>query len=361
MNPFSTIKIKTTPPKAVIAIGSFLLIGGGGLFWHLNSKSFQTKDLTNYTIKASKGTLPGLITASGTLEAIRSVNVSPEKQGLLQALYVNEGDEVNKGQLLAKMKSGDFKYRLAEIKAEHEKSKNAYLRREFLFSEGAISKEEYEEYKNRFLSTKARLKQREIEGDQLNIRAPFKGYITSRYAEPGAFVTPTTRASTIAGSSSASILELSQGLEVSAKVPESDIGRIQINQTANIRVDSFPDEVFIAKISQIAPRASSKENVTSFEVKLSFSKPSPKLRIGMTADVEFQTGSLGINILVPTVAIVTEGGQPGVLVVGKDKQPKFRKVDLGSSGGSKTAILKGLNAEDLVFIDLPPWAKRKRK
>jgi HlyD family secretion protein len=63
--------------------------------------------------------------------------------------------------------------------------------------------------------------------------------------------------------------------------------------------------------------------------------------------------------LVPTVAIVTEDGKPGVLLVGKQDEPSFQSVKLGSSGGSQSAILSGVKPGTRVFIDLPPWAKKR--
>jgi HlyD family secretion protein len=62
---------------------------------------------------------------------------------------------------------------------------------------------------------------------------------------------------------------------------------------------------------------------------------------------------------VPTVAIVTENGKPGVLLVGKNDQPQFQAVELGASSGSQTAILNGVQPGSKVFIDLPPWAKKR--
>ena len=360
---FLLMKMKSFNPnqKAWIGIFSFLiLMAGGGLVWKLGPGQKRVLDISNYTEEAKSGRLPGLITTSGELKAIRSVNVSPEKQGLLDDLFVKEGDAVKKGQLIAKMKSGDYLYRLNELKAEYVKQKAAYNRRKNLFVQGAISAEDHEDYRNRYLTSKARLKQREVEGDQLNILAPFNGIITTRYAEPGAFVTPTTRASSTAGSTSTSIVELSQGLEVIAKVPESDVGRIRVNQDANVRVDAFPDQQFAAKVSEIAPRATKTNNVTSFEVTLMLIEPSDRLRIGMTVDIEFQTDATNVSTLVPTVSIVTEEGKPGVLIVGKESQPKFQEVELGVSSGSQTAIIKGIKPGDQVFIDLPPWAKKKR-
>ena len=80
----------------------------------------------------------------------------------------------------------------------------------------------------------------------------------------------------------------------------------------------------------------------------------------MNADVDFQTGRTSTRTLVPTVAIVTKKGKPGVLEVGKNEQPRFQPVELGSSSGSQTAIVSGLEPGTRLFIDLPPWAAQQR-
>ena len=338
---------------------ALVLISGSAFVWKFGPGQTKSRDLTSYTVFAESGTLPGLISASGELQAVRSVNVSPERQGLLEELYVTEGEVINKDQLIAKMDAGDYLYRLNEFKAEYEKQKAAFERREALFVAGAISSEQHDEYLNHFLKSKARLQQSEVEGEEFIIRAPFSGIVTTRYAEPGAFVAPTTRASSVAGSTSSSIIELSQGLEVTAKVPESDIGRILVGQNAAIRVDAFPDKRFEAKVSEIAPRASKTDNVTSFDVTLVLINSPKSLRIGMTADIDFKTGESDLNTLVPTVAIVTKSGKPGVLIVDQNDEPLFQKVELGTSSGSKTAILEGVQPGNRIFIDMPPWVKQK--
>jgi HlyD family secretion protein len=359
--------------RLLIAGVAAALLGGGSLIWTLNSNRSGGRDLSDYTVEATRGSLPGVITASGELEAIRRVNVSPKRQGLLDDLLVDEGDRVEQGQVVARMDRGDFQDRMDELqalarqaKADYEAKASDFKRRQSLFANGVISKEDRDDYRARYLSSKAnfeaaqeRIQQRDIEGNELLIRAPFSGVITERYAEPGSFVTPTTTASSNAGATSSSIVELSQGLEVTAKVPESDIGRIKIGQVANVRVDAFPDQSFAAEVRDIAPRAEKTNNVISFEVELTLLDPPPILRIGMTADVNFQTGRTAASTLVPTVAIVTEDGKPGVLLVGKNDQPTFQSIELGSSGGSQSAILSGVKPGTRVFIDLPPWAKQR--
>ena len=347
--------------KKIISLSTVLILIGGGVFWRIGSTQNQTRNINTFTTYAESGRLPGLITATGELQSEKTLNLIPKRKGVIEKIYVEEGDLVKDGQLIAKMEDGDLIYRLNELKAEYEKQKADYKRREFLYLEGAISKENYEEYKSLFLKSQARLNQREVEKNDLEIRAPFKGLITSKNAFPGSFITPTTNSSSKNGTSNVnSIVELSQGLEVIAKVPESDIGRIKIGQTALIRVDSFPEERFKCKVEKISSRAIKNNNVTSFEVKLSLINSIQKLRIGMTADIEFQTGATAISTLVPTVAIVTQKGIPGLLLVGKDNQPSFKKIELGISSGDKTAIIKGIKPGDQIFIDLPPWAKESK-
>ena len=355
---------------ALIA-GGLLLLGGGA--WSLGFGRNGNRDLSEYTVSAERGTLPGVVTASGELEAVRRVNVSPKRQGVLNALLVDEGDVVRKGQVLARMDPGDLRDRLDELQALERQAQADYnarqadfRRREILFKRGAISAADLDDFRARYLTSQAalvaaqeRIQQRSVESDDLLIRAPFDGVITQRFAEPGAFVTPTTTASATAGATSSSIVELSQGLEVAAKVPESDIGRIRVGQSASVRVDAFPDQRFEARVREIAPRAVKTDNVTSFEVELDLIGPAPDLRIGMTVDVDFQTGRTNASTLVPTVAIVTEEGKPGVLLVGEQDQPRFQAVELGASSGSQTAIIDGVKPGTKVFIDLPPWAKKR--
>ena len=333
-----------------------------------------TRQLESYTVVAAAGSLPGVVNATGELEAEKRVNVSPKRQGVIDALYVEEGDLVVKGQPLALMDSGDLQDRLSELmanlrssQAQLTRSRSELERKQSLYRQQAISLSDFNTVRSTFQvdqsaveAARQRLDARKVEQQELIVRAPFSGVISQRYADPGSFVTPTTTASATAGATSSSIVELAEGLEVVAKVPESDIGRIRLGQDASVRVDAFPDRRFAARVKRITPRAIKLNNVTSFDVVLSLLEPPGALRIGMTADVGFQTGQIQAKTLVPTVAVVTEDGRPGVLLVGQDNQPKFQPVELGISSGKSTQILSGLSSGTRVFIDLPPWAKKRK-
>lgn len=351
------------------AVAAALLLSAG--LWQ-RQRSAALQNIQSYTVLAESGTLPGVVTATGELRAVQQVNVSPKRQGLLEALFVEEGDRVSAGQPIARMDSGDIDDRIAEFRsnlkaaeAQLIRTRSEWERRRELFRRNVITVDDYNRSLSAFKADEAavqaareRLQQRQVELRELVVRAPFSGIITQRYADPGSFVTPTTTAAAVAGATSSSIVELAQGLEAVAKVPESDIGRIRLGQSADIRVDAFPDQRFAAAVKRITPRAVKVNNVTSFDVVLRFIDPAPRLRIGMTADVDFKTGSVRANTLVPTVAIVTEDGRPGVLVPGKNNKPRFQPVELGISGGRSTQIISGLEPGSRVFIDLPPGSRR---
>jgi len=355
-----------------VSVAALLVLGVGGLQWRRSSE--QKASLARFTVLAQRGSLPGLISATGELDAIERVNVSPKRQGVLAELYVDEGDQVRLGQALALMDKGDLRDRRQELEANLRsaqanlaRSRSEWQRRQQLYRSGAISADDYnralaayEVDKAALAAARERLEQRLVERDDLVVRSPFSGLISQRYADRGAFVTPTTTASSSLGATSSSIVEVARGLEVVAKVPESDIGRLRVGQQASVQVDAYPDRIFPARIRQIAPRAIKTNNVNSFEVKLAFVQPEPDLRIGMTAEIAFQIGMVAPQTLVPTVAVVTEDGRPGVLLVGQGNQPRFQPVELGMSSGRSTQILSGLKPGTRVFIDLPPWAKKRR-
>ena len=211
--------------------------------------------------------MPSLISASGKLQALKSLNVNPYIQGIIEEVYVDAGDEVLKNQLIAKIEGRDILFRLNALEAEYKNAKSSFDRRENLFLEGAISKEKYEEFQKIFLISKAKLDQIKVEEQELFIKSPLKGVITTRYAEPGTYVSPSSPNSNGELSTKSSVVEISQGIEVIAKVPESDIGRIRSGQKARVRVEAFPDERFNSIVREIAPRAIRTNNVTSFEVK----------------------------------------------------------------------------------------------
>ena len=328
------------------------------IFLSNNIKKNKPKDISNYVVDVEKGLLSESINSSGEIKAIKTVKISPRKPGFIKTLIVEEGDKVIKDQLLGTLDDKEFKYKLKELKIINDKQKSDFSRREYLFNEGAISKENFEDFKNKYNTANAKLNDAISEESFYLVKSPFSGTITSKYAEIGSYVAPIANMSSNTSAKNF-IYELSDGIELVAKVPESDIGRIKIGQEASVRIESYPSKKYQAKIIKIAPRAIKDNNVTSFEVTLRFKEISDNIKIGMTADLEFKVENDIEKILVPTVSIVTEGGKKGILKLDKDNFPKFEEVEFGISSGSKTSVINGLKPGEKIFIDIPPWSKRK--
>jgi HlyD family secretion protein len=203
----------------------------------------------------------------------------------------------------------------------------------------------------------ARLKNIEIQQEDTVIRSPFDGLVTQKYATVGAFVTPTTSASSTSSATSTSIVAVAKGLEILAKVPEVDVGQIAVNQTVEVIADAFPDKVFQGQVRLIAPEAIVEQNVTSFQVRVKLETGQNELQSGMNANLTFIGRQIDNALVVPTVAITTENGQTGLLIPDQNNKSQFRAVTIGSTIDNKTQILKGIQAGDRVFIKLPAQNK----
>ncbi|MBW4582523.1 MAG: efflux RND transporter periplasmic adaptor subunit [Tildeniella nuda ZEHNDER 1965/U140] len=203
--------------------------------------------------------------------------------------------------------------------------------------------------------------------DDTVIRAPFSGLVTKKFADPGAFVTPSTAGSS-ASSASASILALASTNQIDAYVAEANIAQIKIGQSVKIQADAFPGKTFEGKVVQVAAQSTVTQNVTSFEVKTSVSDPQNLLRSGMSTSVSFNVGTLSNVLVVPTVAIVRQDGVSGVQVVGArngnqgsgqssgqgQRRPEFRPITTGvSTDDGKTVVLSGLAEGDRVLTSFP--------
>ena len=467
-------KVRRPFPWVLGLLTGSLLIIGGTTYVIIKDSQSQVK-LEELTVSVEKQDLTVQIKASGTVEPIKSVNVSPKNPGRLVKLLVEQGDRVKQGQTLAIMENleiqtqqaqaqanlkqeianlqvrqteitsqinqaearlrqaiaqleqakaripKDIQQTKAQLTAAESKLQLARRRRDrnqYLLQQGAINEDQYDEASDEYQNAQARvvelqqrlaqlettgnpeiqrleatvaesrlalaqnrdsaeeqiialkaaveasqaaLQQVDVQYGDTIITAPFAGTITQRYAIEGAFVTPTTSASSSASASATSILALAQGLEIVAEVPEVDIGQLRSGQKVEILADAYPERVFAGKVKRIAPEAVVKDNVTSFEVRVDLLTGQDQLRSKMNVDVTFLGQELNDTVVVPTVAIVTQEGETGVMLLNNDNKPEFKPIKIGLTLNNKTQVLDGLTVEDKVFIDLPEEKRKRNK
>jgi HlyD family secretion protein len=187
------------------------------------------------------------------------------------------------------------------------------------------------------------------------IRAPFTGVITRKFADPGAFVTPTTSSSAVSSATSSSILAIAAKNQIVAKVAETSIPQIKVGLQVTIEADAYPGKSFAGQVTQVATQSTVEQNVTNFEVKSNVVDPQRELQAGMNVTVKFIAGTLDNALVIPTVAIVRQEQGTGVYVAGKgeSEKPKFQPIATGISVEDKTVVSSGLEVGDRVLLSFP--------
>lgn len=283
------------------------------------------------------------------------------------AIAQDKLDEVLSDDRSARASLQEAERRLAQLQngsrseeIDQQQAAVAEARQSLLLLENGTRPEEIRAQQAAVAAALGKLKAVQVKLEDTIIRAPFSGVVTQKYAQEGAFVTPTTSASSTASATSSSIVALAQGVEITAEVPEIDVAQIKQGQPVEIVADAYPDKVFKGHVRLISPEAVVEQNVTSFQVRVAIDTGKNELRSGMNVDVTFVGEALKDALLVPTVAILTESGKTGVLVPDQKNKPQFRPVTIGPSVENQTQILSGINEGDRVFIDLPKDQKKPK-
>ncbi|MCZ0898602.1 efflux RND transporter periplasmic adaptor subunit, partial [Microcoleus sp. HI-ES] len=282
--------------------------------------------------------------------------VQVEQQALNQLQNGTRSEEIAKAEAevaeakskLAQLENGNRPEEIAKAEAAVAEAKS-----QFAAQENGSRPEEIAQAKAELEEAQAQVRFQEVQLEDTKVRAPFAGMITQRYAIQGAFVTPATSASEATSATSTSIVALARDVEVLAKVPEADISQIKPGQEVEIVADAYPDKVFKGRVKLIAPEAVKERDVTLFQVRVALDTGKDSLQSGMNVDLRFVGEKLSNALVVPTVAIVTNKGQTGVLVPDEKQQPQFKPVTVGSTIGNKIQILEGAKAGDRVFTELP--------
>jgi len=290
--------------------------------------------------------------AQSLLEFSRSQTRRQQELAGQGAISTNSLEEFLRKEQNAKQTLNQAQAQLSQSQAQYNQTVQQLEQRR-----NGSTREEIGQAEARVASTVAQVTQVDTNIADTIIRAPFAGLITQRYASVGAFVTPTTSASSTTSATSTSIVALASDLEVLAKVPEVDIGQIKPGQEVEVKVDAFPEETFKGRVRLISPEAVVERDVTAFQVRIQLLSGREKLKSGMNADLSFLGNQLKSAMLVPTVAIVTKKGQTGVLVPDAKNQPQFKPVTIGTNLNNQTQIMDGVKTGDQVFVQLPDGKK----
>jgi len=281
--------------KNLLYIGSAVLVVVVGLFVY---KAFAKKEqvISFETAKVEKGTISNTATATGTLEAIKTVEVGTQVSGVITKIYVDFNSQVKKGQLLAQLDETPLIAQLDQAKstvdqadAQLKYQKATYERYKVLIGKKLIAQSDFDlaEYNyNNALAALANAKtgydRSKINLSYARIYSPIDGIIIERAVDEGqtvaaSFSTPTLF--TIAN-------DLTQ-MRVEAKVDEADIGKVLDGQRVEFSVDAFPSKKFAGKVTEIRLKPVTTNNVVTYTVVIGAPNPEYILKPGMTASATF--------------------------------------------------------------------------
>jgi len=198
---------------------------------------------------------------------------------------------------------------------------------------------------------RANLAQLEEQLSYTDIISPIDGIVLSRDVEMGDAVSSIL----VLGSSATLVMTLGDTSEVyvKGKVDESDIGKVYLGQPARIKVESFKDKTFYGKVTKISPMGVEKDNVTTFEVRVSINNPGGELKAEMTANAEIILEEHKDVLQIPEGAIIYDKDKKASVDIPDPKAKDGTKkvaINIGISNGAKTEVLSGLKLGDQVVL-----------
>jgi HlyD family secretion protein len=330
------------------------------------------------------------VEASGTVEAISSIEIKSKASGEILYLGAEIGDFIKKGEVLARIDQRTPQNNLEQASADLDVAKvrlanaeSQFLRSEKLHKEGSISDKAFEDAQEAFSSAKSQyvrsnvfLENAKISLDDTLVRSPIDGTIISRAAEVGQVITSPTSA--VGGGTLLMEMADLNKVRVRALIDEIDIGKINIGQEVTLRVSAYRDRKFTGVVSKIEPQAKEDQNVTTFPVLIDIENRDNLLLIGMNTDVEIEiikeevalalpAGSLRTRKDVRSVAMLLglsanevssflEGNVEGEgytsFIVFKDtgSGPEMAWVKVGKTDLNNVELISGLNRSDVVYV-----------
>jgi HlyD family secretion protein len=377
---------KTSKGKIIFFILLIVSVVAAGLYILTKDKS---EAISVRTQKVEKKTITQKVNAIGKLKPETEVKISSEASGEIISLPVMEGDTVKKGQLLARIKPDIIETQLQQYQAaldasrtdiDYQKSSLERAEYEFerirdLYKDEYVSKQDLDiaktnldqsrsQYQNalaRYEQAKASLKQIQRNASRTTIKSPIDGIVTALNVESGEKVLGTVQNM---GTEMMIISDLSV-MNTNVDVDENDIVLISLGDTSNIEIDAFPDKVFKGVVQEIGHSAklsaqSSQDQVTNFEVKIRLLDLDPKMRPGMSCNVDIETETRSDVVAVPLQSVtvrVSKGNDEEASKIRKvsdepKNEPKPQTVVFVVEGESVKSVSVETGISDQGFIEL---------
>jgi RND family efflux transporter MFP subunit len=315
------------------------------------------------TLVVQRATIPSYYEAMGTVRPVQSAQVAAQVMGTLVRVNVREGDRVSKGQLLAVIDDSQTRssvdraiagqnsaqQEISAADADFVLAESTLNRYQELFVKKSVSPHEFDEVKSRYEAAKARREMvragraaadaavaqtRSIQSFT-QVRAPFTGMVTAKFAELGNLAVTGTPLF---------VIEDMSNFRLETTVDESGLASVHLGENVPVTLDSLGAAQLNGKVVQILPSADTASR--TFLVKIELPK-NPSIRSGLFGRARFRTGTREA-LSVPQTALVQRGTMQGVYVLGSDQIASLRYVTIGRPEENSVEVLSGLNSGERI-------------
>ncbi len=338
-----------------LAIATMAACRQGGETASSTEDAFGTTPVKVFEVQRAR--ISERLTYTGTLEAKRKITITPEVGGKIAAIFVDEGDRVVQGQVLAELETDTYRLQLkqaeaavAVAEANMEDARRNKDRMERLIREKAVSEQQAEKVDLAYEAAEAQLEQataaRNLARHALDVsimEAPFSGVVASRNAEVGDVINP-MMGSMGTASGILTLVDYSR-IEITVAVSPQDVGRITRGQEVVLRVPSQPGREFRGKVTIVNLTADPLSK--KFNVEAVFDNPGRILRPGTFGDVAFELQSHENALVIPQKAVL----ENSYVFVAEGSKAVKTEVVLGLQNTTMIEILDGLAVGALVIVE----------
>jgi HlyD family secretion protein len=321
--------------------------------------------ITVQTAEIDYGSIRSVVTATGELRARAQVNLQAQVMGVVQNLYVEEGDWVHSGDLLLQIDRRRYEAQLVQARARHTQARLSHARVESLYQRGLVADEQHEGSRASFEMARAQFEETQDQYEKTSIRAPISGTVVKINVEQGETVIVGTMNSP--GTVIMVVANMSRMLAL-VRADEADVVSLRLGQHAEVEVDALPDTVFAGTVSEIGYMpiqslgAISGEGV-DFEIEITLDSTTSDLRPGMSVSGEVVTAQLDSVLVIPIQAMgrrEVEGEEQETVFVVEDGKAVLKTVRTGESSDTEIQVIEGLDpGEEIITGPYKVLAKLK--
>jgi len=329
--------------KIAAALVVLVLAGsvGGGIYYLNHSGAVVNQDVT---VAVARGDVHAAISATGTISAVNTIEISSRVTGLIKEVRVKENDGVKAGQVLLVLDDTTLQTQVDQYRAQLDNFATNYERSKMLTTAGGQSIQQLDTDRTNLKVAQANYNNFVSQLQYYVIASPIDGMVIGK---------PTPAGQTVAqGISSPQVImyiaDMSK-MQIKVLVDETDIGRVKLGQTVAFTVDTYPNKTFSGKVATISRSATMSSNVVYYPVYVDVDLSEGLLFPTMTARTTIHVGE-SKNVLVVPVATVKEDKDKKYVQVKLDGKTQNITVEIGLSDNDNVEITSGLNLGDQVVV-----------